>query len=384
MNQASDSILLEKLLRSATNVENHVIERSRQLVELESPSHDKRAVNRAVNHTAELCEHIGGQVQLHEHSDFGNSLQARFGTSIAAEPVLVLGHLDTVWDTGSLQSMPWRTEGDRIYGPGLLDMKMGVAMALEAVEMLQALDALTRPVVLLLHGDEEVGSPRSRSLTESIGRKSAAVFVLEPAQGEAGAYKTRRKGVGNYRVAVRGVAAHSGVDFERGHSAILELGRLLGKLAALSDPGRGVTVNPGLIGGGSRSNVVAADAWAEVDVRIAHAEDASLIENKLRLLAPEDNSCLVSLSGGINRPPMERSPAIAKLFERAKSLAAEINIPLEEAATGGGSDGNFTAALGIPTLDGMGAVGAGAHASHEHVLRSHIAPRTALLAAMLR
>jgi glutamate carboxypeptidase len=279
--------------------------------------------------------------------------------------------------------MPFKVTRDRISGPGVLDMKAGVVMALSAVEALQQMKVLRRPVTLLIHGDEEVGSPASRLLTESIARKCGAVYVLEPAQGDAGAYKTARKAVGLYRLSVMGVAAHSGVDFEKGHSAVIELSRQIQVLQSITDLTKGITVNPGVIGGGSRSNVIAADAWVDIDVRLARKQDTAKVDRALRSLRPFDKACGLTMCGGMNRPPMERSKGTVALFRRAQELAAGIGIALEEAATGGGSDGNFTAALGIPTLDGMGAVGAGAHAPHEHLQRKHLVPRTALLAAML-
>ena len=355
------------------------------LVRIESPSHDKAAVDRAVAETARWAKALGGRVELHRHAHFGSSLAAHFGPrGKAAEPVLLLGHLDTVWDHGTLEKMPWRIARDRIYGPGVLDMKAGVVMMFTALAMLAAAKALQRPVIILLHGDEEVGSPASRKLTETMARQCSAVYVLEPAQGEEGAYKTARKGVGQYRMEVQGIAAHSGVDFLRGHSAVLELARQIPLISEITDHSRGITVNPGVIGGGTRVNVVAQEGWAEIDVRIAKARDALRVDRALRRLRPYDKACKLRIAGGLNRPPMERTPSTVALFERAQRMAAQIGITLTEASTGGGSDGNFTAALGIPTLDGMGSVGAGAHAPNEHCLRSHLAPRTALLAAMLQ
>jgi glutamate carboxypeptidase len=376
---------LRHIMADAASAESRIVERIHTLVEMESPSQDKAAVDRVTATVAEWCRGMGASVKLHRHRGFGDSLEARFGNRRSKQkPVLLLGHLDTVWDVGTLASMPWRVDSERISGPGVLDMKAGVVMALTAVELLLARKALDRPAVLLLHGDEEVGSPASRLLTERTAGECDAVYVLEPAQGEAGAYKTARKGVGAYHLLINGVAAHSGVDFANGHSAILELAHQLEAIAAISDPVRGVTVNPGVIGGGTRSNVVAAEAWAQIDVRIARPRDAAYVERKLYKLRPRDRACSLSLTGGINRPPMERTRAIAALFQRAKSLADRMDRHvLQEASTGGGSDGNFTAALGIPTLDGMGAVGSGAHAVHEHLLRSYLAPRTALLAAMI-
>ncbi len=297
---------------------------------------------------------------------------------------MLLGHLDTVWPLGTLARMPFRIAKGRVWGPGTLDMKAGVAMAMTAIEILRTTGAEHRPIVMLLNSDEEVGSPVSRPITEKLARDCAAVFVLEPAQGLGGAYKTARKGVGDYTVRVKGVAAHAGVDFERGHSAILELAHQLETIRTFTELDRGLTVSPGVIRGGTRTNVIAAEAEAEVDVRIARAADAARIERRFRRLRVRDQGCVLAVEGGMNRPPMERSRATESLFRRAQKLAEGLGFRLDEAATGGGSDGNFTAALGVPTLDGMGAVGEGAHASHESVLLKELVPRTALLAEMIR
>jgi glutamate carboxypeptidase len=354
-----------------------------KLVAIESPTDDKAAVNRAAAEVAGWAKALGGHLRLHRQGPFGDSLEARFGPRKGGDPVLLLGHLDTVWEKGTLARMPWKVSRERICGPGVLDMKAGVVMMLTAIALLAEMHALERPVVMLLHGDEEIGSPASRKLTETIARKCAAVYVLEPAQGEAGAYKTARKGVGQYRLEVSGVAAHSGVDFDRGHSAVLELARQIQTIGEITGRAPCATVNPGLIGGGTRANVVAADAWVELDVRIARARDQAAIERALRGLRPHDPACRLHLSGGLNRPPMERTAGTVALFRRARDLAAAMNVSLEEASSGGGSDGSFTSAVGVPTLDGMGAVGGGAHSPDEHCLRAHLAPRTALLAAML-
>jgi glutamate carboxypeptidase len=341
-------------------------------------------VDRCVAFVAESCSALGGQVRLHRQKIFGNLLDARFGSPRSKQkPVLLLGHLDTVWPFGTLKDMPFRVEGGRVWGPGVLDMKAGVAMALTAIAILKEQQKLGRPVVLLLNSDEEVGSDVSRPLTEKLARQCAAVFVLEPAQGLAGAYKTARKGVGNYSIRVQGVASHSGVDFERGHSAIVELARQIERITQFTELDRGITVNVGTVQGGTRSNVVAAEARAEVDVRIARARDEARIEKHFRSLRVFDSKCSLHVEGGLNRPPMERTPGTVALFKRAAAHARELGFVLEEAATGGGSDGNFTSAIGVPTLDGMGAVGEGAHAPYESLLLEHMAPRTALLAAML-
>lgn len=353
----------------------------RTLVERESPSEDRSLVSAAASLVENLGREQGLHSKRHRHQEFGDILELRLAAAGSRQkPVLLLGHLDTVWSAGTLKSMPWREEKGRYWGPGVLDMKAGVIMALAAVSTLQKLK-IQRNVTLLLNSDEEVGSPFSRTITERLAKKSAAVFVLEPAQGLA--YKTSRKGVGHYDVQVTGVAAHSGVDFERGHSAILELAKLVQTISGFTDLNRKLTVNCGVISGGTRSNVIAESAHTEVDVRIAKAADSAYVERLFRRLKVSDPHCKLKITGGINRPPMERKPGTVALFKQARRLAAELGFELDEAATGGGSDGNFTAALGIPTLDGMGAVGEGAHAAHESVVIEHLAPRTALLAAMI-
>jgi glutamate carboxypeptidase len=353
----------------------------RDLVLIESPSDNKPAVDEAVRLVASLAAGLGGHVKLHRHKYFGDVLEARFGPARSRrKPILLLGHLDTVWPLGTLRTMPWRKRDGRFFGPGVLDMKSGVAMALAAIRALSQL-GVSRPITLLLNPDEEVGSPVSRPITERLALASQAVLVLEPAQGLA--CKTARKGVGDYRLLVTGVASHSGVDFASGHSAILELARLLQTVAGFTDLRRGLTVNPGVISGGTRANVVAQHAFADIDVRIARASDAARVEKLFRSLRCADPGCKLEISGGINRPPMERKPGTVALYKQARKLAAELGFQLDEAASGGGSDGNFTAALGVPTLDGLGAVGEGAHAAHESILIDHLISRTALLAALL-
>jgi glutamate carboxypeptidase len=353
----------------------------RDLVCQESPSEDRVAVNSANAMVEHFAGDLGGRGKRHKQRDFGDILEIRFGSPRSTrKPILLLGHLDTVWPLGTLRTMPWREADGRYWGPGVLDMKAGVVMALAAVSALQELK-IAQPVILLLNSEEEVGSPVSRAITERLALQSEAVFVLEPAQGLA--YKTARKGVGQYNVQVTGIGAHSGVDFEKGHSAVLEMAKLVQTISNFTNSERKLTVNCGVIAGGTRSNVVASQAYAEVDVRIAKASDAVYVEKLFRSLKVSDPHCKLTITGGINRPPMERKPGTIALFKKARRLAAELGFELDEAATGGGSDGNFTAALGIPTLDGMGAVGDGAHAAHESVVIEHLVPRTALLAAMI-
>jgi len=352
-----------------------------ELVLQESPSEDPPAVNAAMGLAERWGRQLGARAKRHKQREFGDVLELRFGPSRSTrKPVLLLGHLDTVWPMGTLANMPWREAEGRYWGPGVLDMKAGVMMALAAISTLREMKS-TRPVTLLLNSDEEVGSPISRPITERLALESAVVFVLEPAQGLG--YKTARKGVGQYHVQVTGVGAHSGVDFERGHSAVLELAKLVQTISSFTNLQRKLTVNCGVVAGGTRSNVVASSAYAEVDVRIAKASDAPYVEKLFRGLKVSDPHCKLTITGGINRPPMERKAGTIALFKKAHALAAELGFVLDEAATGGGSDGNFTAALGVPTLDGMGAVGDGAHAAHESVVIEHVVPRTALMAAMI-
>jgi glutamate carboxypeptidase len=371
----------EAIFRSVEKKAGWIRDTLHELVHQESPSEDRQAVNAAMTLAEDWARRQGARVKRHKQPEFGDVLELRFGPSRSKQkPILLLGHLDTVWPIGTLKKMPWREADGRYWGPGVLDMKAGVVMALAALSTLREMK-LARPVILLLNSDEEVGSPISRTITERLALESAAVLVLEPAQGLA--YKTARKGVGHYHVEVAGVGAHSGVDFEKGHSAVLELAKLVQTISSFTNLARKLTVNCGVIAGGTRSNVVASQAWTDVDVRIARANDAAYIEKLFRSLKVSDPHCKLTVTGGINRPPMERKAGTIALFKKARFLAAELGFTLEEAATGGGSDGNFTAALGVPTLDGMGAVGDGAHAAHESVIIEHLVPRTALLAAMI-
>lgn len=361
------------------------------LVEFESPSGDKAAVDLLGAHLAREFERVGGEVTVHSATKFGDHLQVDFpsggGASSKQKPVLLLGHFDTVWEMGTLAHMPFKIEKGRVWGPGVYDMKIGIVMMMQAVQALRDAHGgkLPRPVRVWLVTDEEVGSESSRAMTEKLAKECTAVLVMEPSQGLSGAVKTARKGVGDYTVRVRGKASHSGVDFEKGESAILELARQIGAIAKFTDLKRGMTVNPGVVRGGTRTNVIAAEAEVEVDVRIAKMKDAEVLEKKFRGLKAFNKKCKVEVSGGVNRPPMERTDKVVRLYKEARRIAAALDRKweLEEKSTGGGSDGNFTAALGVPTLDGLGGVGEGAHAVHESVVLAEIPRRTALLAAMI-
>lgn len=329
-------------------------------------------------------EASGGRARIHRAEEYADSVQIDFFGREKVKPVLLLGHFDTVYPMGTLEKMPCYVNDGRLHGPGVLDMKSGVALMLYAIEALQAWHGmLPRPVTVFLVSDEEVGSYSSRVITERLARESAAVFVMEPAAGLRGAVKTARKGVGDYTLTVKGVAAHAGLDPSKGHSAILELARQIEVVSRMNDYKRGLTVNPGIIRGGTRTNVVAAEAAAEIDVRIKTAQQAAIMDRKFHSLKPFDKHCTLSLEGGINRLPMERNAGVVALYRKAQAIAKQIDWELEEAAVGGGSDGNFTAGIGIPTLDGMGGVGEGAHAVHEHILISELPRRALLLAGMI-
>jgi glutamate carboxypeptidase len=355
-----------------------------QLVEIESPSHNKAAVDQLSALLAGRFEALGGHAKFHQVPDFGNHLQIDF-SGRSGKPILLLGHLDTVYPLGTLAKMPCEINKGRLHGPGVLDMKSGVALAMQAIEALRAWneDELSRPVTVLLVSDEEIGSHSSRRITESLAKKSAAVLVLEPSYGLHGAVKTARKGVGEYHIKVTGKAAHSGLDFEKGQSAILELARQIDRISKFVDLKRGLTLNVGLVKGGTAVNVVPAEASAVLDVRIAKMKDAAGIDKKLRSLKPFNRKCKIEVTGEINRPPMERTKGVEALYEKAKIIARNLGWELEEAAVGGGSDGNFTAGLGIPTLDGLGGVGEGAHAVHESIVIAGLPRRAALLAGLI-
>jgi glutamate carboxypeptidase len=364
--------------------EGEMLSLLRRMVEIESPSNDKAAVDSMGAFLAQVFEHLGGKVTFYPQKEAGNHLKVEFSGN-AGKPVLLLGHFDTVWPMGTLTKMPFRMEAGRAFGPGVYDMKAGIAMMVFALRALKAAghDG-NRPITILLDTDEEVGSTTGRPIVEATAKDCEAVLVLEPSQGPQGHLKTSRKGVGDITIRVRGRASHSGVDFEKGQSAIIELARQLLEIVKFTDSARGITVNPGVIQGGTRSNVVAAEAWAEVDLRVVHAADAAVLEQKFAALKPFNPQCSIEISGGMNRPPMERTEGTVRLFELAREIGAGIGWVPQESSTGGGSDGNFTSALGIPTLDGLGALGEGAHASNESIVISELPQRTALLAGLVR
>jgi glutamate carboxypeptidase len=351
------------------------------LLSIESPTDDKGAVDRCGAVLADRLRDLGAAVTRVPQTEAGDHLLARFGTG--PRQVLVIGHFDTVWPIGQLARMPITEAHGRLHGPGVLDMKAGIALGMLATRALMAVAPPAEGrVTMLWTTDEETGSDSSRTLIEAEARQSDAVLVLEPAL-VGGALKTARKGIGQYQITVRGVSAHAGVDPTKGVNAIRELALQVLAMDAIRDLDRGISVNVGVISGGTRSNVVPDFATAAVDVRSETMADADAIDRAMRALIARTPGARLDVSGGFNRPPMERSPGVVRLFETARACAAEIGVTLGEGATGGGSDGNFTAALGVPTLDGLGAVGDGAHALHEHVDVAQLPERAAIIAGLL-
>jgi glutamate carboxypeptidase len=374
-------------LRSWLHVhEREIVRLLGHMVEIESPTHDKAAVDRLGQAVASEWKLRGAHVRMLQKSRYGNNVLAELRPSSKAtrRQIFVLGHLDTVYPMGTLSKMPFRVAEGRAWGPGTFDMKGGLTIALAAVDAMRALRiSPRRKIVFLWTSDEETGSRASRVTIEREARQSEAVFVLEPAYGRDGRLKTKRKGVGEAELIVTGRSAHAGIDPESGVNAVHELALQIVRLLKWNDRTRGITVQANVIEGGTASNVVPARARALIDVRVARLLDADALNRKLRALRPIRRGAKLEVTGGINRPPMERTPASRRLFAHAQELADEIGIKLGEAATGGGSDGNFTAALGIPTLDGLGAVGDGAHSPREHILVSSLSERAAILAGLL-
>jgi glutamate carboxypeptidase len=371
---------MRELLEFTESHLDEMVEIIDTLVRLESPSHDKAAVDRCGAEIVARMRRAGADVELLPRDERGDHLSARIPGS--GKPVLLLGHFDTVWPVGTLERMPLRRDGGRLHGPGTFDMKAGIAIALGAIAALRATRTAHAPIAMLWTTDEEIGSGTSREAIETTARGAAAVLVLEPAL-PGGALKTARNGCGEFEVTVEGVAAHAGIDPAKGASAIHELATQVSRIAALQDLERGVSVNVGVIDGGSRPNVVAEHARAIVDVRAPTMTDARRVEAELQGLQPSSQRTRLTIRGGFERPPLERTAAVAHLFSVAQHVASLLGRELKEGSTGGGSDGNFTGALGVPTLDGLGAIGDGAHALQEHVEVAELPWRAALVAGLL-
>jgi len=369
---------LKKFCRAKRDWLLEVVE---SLVRLESPTTDKAAVDSCGMELQQRLASMGGRVARLPRQDRGDHLLAEFGCG--QSQILMLGHFDTVWPLGQLAAMPLARSNGRLYGPGVFDMKAGIAISMLATRALLETGApLRHRLVMLWTTDEEIGSGTSREAIEDEASRSAAVLVLEPSL-PGGAVKTARKGCGQYEMVVRGVAAHAGIDPSKGASAIRELAHQIGQLYAIPTQPDGVSLNVGTISGGSRPNVVADEARAVVDVRAATQDQMKMVDQAIRGRISRDPRTSIDVSGGFDRPPLERTAGVVRLYDQARAVAGELGWSLAEGSTGGGSDGNFTSAIGVPTLDGLGAVGDGAHALHEHVEIDALADRAALLAGLM-
>ena len=349
------------------------------MVNMDSPSPDKPLVDQFVRFVGLQFEAIGGRVEYVPAERFGDHLLVRFDGP-SEDRVLLLGHTDTVFAPGESVRRRFKIENNRATGPGVFDMKAGIVLMQSA---LRALRPIPRPVTILLTSDEEVGSPSSRELIEREARLATAVLVLEPSL-PGGTLKTARKGVGRFTIKATGRAAHAGIDLEKGVNAIEEIAHQVLRLQRLTDPDRGTSVSVGLVQGGTRVNVVPGEAAVDIDIRITNNEEAARITEMIRGLQPCLAGATLQIRGGINRPPMERTLDTARLFEVAREVGEEIGIKIAEGSTGGASDGNFTSALGVPTLDGLGPIGDGAHSLDEFVDAASLPERAALVAGLIR
>jgi glutamate carboxypeptidase len=373
------------LLKYFVDRQNEIVAFIRALVETESPSGDEAGGKAVVSLLSAAAETIGDvKVEILPANNCGQHLRlTAFANAPESAPIMLLGHTDTVHARGSIVERPWRVEANKAYGPGVFDMKANCVLALEVIRAFAQTGLRPkRPVVVLLTCDEETGSASGRPLVEAAAKEASSVLVLEPS-GSGGRVKTGRKGTGMYSLVARGRAAHAGLEPEKGASAVLELARQTERLHAFNVTCRGISVNVGVFHGGTMSNVVAADAHAEIDVRFTSAAEADFIQNEILKLQPFDDRVQLTLTGGINRPPLERTEKVLKLFQQAKKIAAQLGFDLGETQVGGASDGNFAAAVGAAVLDGLGIEGDGAHATHEHIILDDIPRRGALIAGLI-
>lgn len=373
---------MDEILRFIETHREDMLEDMKLFVEQETPSTDKNLLDEFARFLADHAGSIdGGRAEILSAEGSGDHVRVVWGDPEQQPPILLLGHYDTVWPGGTIEKMPFAVRDGVATGPGVFDMKGGLVQGLWAVRALREVVGLQRPLVFVCNSDEEVGSPTSRTLIEEEARRAAAVLVLEPSL--AGALKTARKGVGRYHIRVTGKPSHAGLDPQGGVSAVEEMSRLILELHGHTDHETGTTVNVGVVGGGTRYNVVAAEASAEVDVRTVTVAEAERMHAVLSSLEPHNQETEVGVEGGVIWPPMERTEKTAELFAHAKKLATGIGFELTEGLAGGASDGSLCASVGAPTLDGLGAVGGGAHAKDEHLEVSKIAERVTLVARLI-
>jgi glutamate carboxypeptidase len=374
---------MNDMLQYLQEKQKEMVENLRYLVEQESPSRNKSLTDKLAASIADLFVKLtGGTTEVIQNERYGNHIRAEWGSG--QDQILILAHFDTVWTEGTLEKMPFRIEDGKAYGPGIFDMKGGLLQGLYALHALTALGKkVGSRVVCLFNSDEEIGSPTSRGWIEREAKKSKCVLVLEPSMSPNAALKTSRKGVGIFELNVKGVPVHAGIDYEKGRSAIEELARQITYLHSLSDLEKGTTVNVGVIKGGTTSNVVAAEAEADIDLRVRTQDEADRVIPLILGITPKVTGTTLEIRGGMNRPPLERTEQVAKMYCVAKDIAKEkLDFDLAEAATGGASDGNFTAPI-APTIDGLGAIGDGAHAVHEHLVVDQMPIRSALVALLI-
>jgi glutamate carboxypeptidase len=355
----------------------------KRLVEIESPSTDKAAVDRVGVVVAEELRRLGARVTIDEQTTAGNHVVGRWGAGAGKDSLLLMCHMDTVYDLGTLARQPCVEANGKLRGPGVVDMKASIAMVLTVLATLKEKKLWPdRPITALFTSDEEIGSDSSRPLIERLAQGSALVLCLEPCLPD-GSLKTWRKGVGNFEIVARGKAAHAGADHESGRNAIEELAHHILAMQRLTDYRKGTTLNVGVVGGGSRSNVVPREARAHVDMRVMTPEEAERVTHWMQSLKPVLDGTTLEVKGGLNRPPMPRDERMIATFKRAQAIAANLGIKIGEGGTGGGSDANFVAPLGVPVLDGLGALGNGAHSEREHIVVASLPERAALLAGII-
>ncbi|MDQ0352141.1 glutamate carboxypeptidase [Alkalibacillus filiformis] len=374
---------MDDIVRYLQDKEGEMVSLLRDLVLIESPSSEPHLTEKMGNYLSEkFIEMTGGTFTKLPSDDYSSHIRAEWGEG--ERQLLIVTHFDTVWPEGTLEDMPFEIKDGKAYGPGTFDMKGGIVQALYAIQSLKDLNKhLNKKIVLMMTSDEELGSPTSKDYIMAEAEKSDAVFVLEPSQGSQGALKTARKGVGTYDITIHGVSSHAGIEPEKGASAIEELAEQITYLSNLTDLDKGTSVNVGIIDGGSSKNVIAEEAHAVVDVRVQTQEEMDRVALLIEQIKSHDEDIEIDIEGEIYRPPLERTDEIEALFDRASDLARDyLGFELEEESTGGGSDANFTASLS-PTLDGLGAVGDGAHAQHEHLVVKEMPKRSALLAMLL-